>query len=205
MNVARVLYPVQVLGPGKRLGIWLAGCQRRCRGCSNSELWEKQEQYEIPLDGLMKLLQPILQRADMDGIIITGGDPFFQAEELFLLLKALQSYTEDILVYTGYQMQEISKGTPAMRDCLKYIGVLIDGPYVAEENNGCHLRGSANQKIYYLKPKLQARYEAYMAAGPNRIQNFAVADGIVSVGIHTRNFQKELAEAARKRGVIIGE
>ena len=44
-----------------------------------------------------------------------------------------------------------------------------------------------------------------MAAGPNRIQNFAVADGIVSVGIHTRNFQKELAEAARKRGVIIGE
>lgn len=205
MNAARIFYPVRVLGPGNRLGIWLAGCPRRCPGCSNPELWEKQEKYEIELDSLMNLLKPILQKADMDGIIITGGDPFFQAEELSLLLKELHSYTADILVYTGYHLQELRQGPPAVRECLKYIGVLIDGPYEAEKNNGCRLRGSVNQRIYYLRPELQARYEAYMAAGPNKIQNFAVAGGIVSVGIHTKNFQQELAAAARKRGVIVGE
>lgn len=34
MYIARILYPVEVLGPGKRIGIWFCGCPRRCEGCS---------------------------------------------------------------------------------------------------------------------------------------------------------------------------
>ena len=47
MNVARILYPVKVLGPGKRIGIWLCGCDRECFGCSNPELWEPKPEYEL--------------------------------------------------------------------------------------------------------------------------------------------------------------
>lgn len=43
MYIARILYPVEVLGPGKRIGIWFCGCPRRCEGCSNPELWEFQK------------------------------------------------------------------------------------------------------------------------------------------------------------------
>lgn len=35
MYVARILYPVEVLGPGKRVGIWFSGCPSKCKGCSN--------------------------------------------------------------------------------------------------------------------------------------------------------------------------
>ena len=48
MYIARILYPVEVLGPGKRIGIWFCGCPRRCEGCSNPELWEFQERYQVP-------------------------------------------------------------------------------------------------------------------------------------------------------------
>ena len=43
MYVARILYPVKVLGPGNRIGIWVSGCNHRCKGCSNPELWKQEE------------------------------------------------------------------------------------------------------------------------------------------------------------------
>lgn len=49
MYVARILYPVMVLGPGKRIGIWFVGCRHQCKGCSNPELWETAEKYQITL------------------------------------------------------------------------------------------------------------------------------------------------------------
>ena len=205
MNVARILYPVKVLGPGNRIGIWTAGCPRRCHGCSNPELWEPQPQYEVAVPRLMAMLMPLLSRNGTDGVVITGGDPFFNPQELHLLLLALGPYTDDVLVYTGYALEELRQGTRDMQSCLDHIGVLIDGPYEERLNDGCRLRGSSNQHIHYLKAELRAKYEAYMAAGPNRIQNFTIADGIVSVGIHSPGFNRALAAEARKRGVILSE
>jgi anaerobic ribonucleoside-triphosphate reductase activating protein len=205
MNIARILYPVKVLGPGNRIGIWTAGCPRRCHGCSNPELWESRPQYEVAVPKLMTMLMPLLNRRETDGVIITGGDPFFNPRELYSLLLSLGQHTDDILVYTGYTIEELRQGDRYMQLCLDHIGVLIDGPYDERRNDGCRMRGSSNQHIHYLDPGLRERYEAYMADGPNRIQNFTVADGIVSVGIHSPGFSQELASEARKRGVILSE
>ena len=43
MYVSRVLYPVNVLGIGNRVGIWTSICKHKCIGCSNPELWEAKE------------------------------------------------------------------------------------------------------------------------------------------------------------------
>ena len=49
MYIARILYPVKVLGPGNRIGIWFAGCHHRCKGCSNPELWKVDEKYFVTI------------------------------------------------------------------------------------------------------------------------------------------------------------
>lgn len=204
MNVARILYPVKVLGPGNRLGIWLAGCPRRCEGCSNPELWEKQSRYEIPVERLLRLVAPVCQRAD--GVTITGGDPFWQAEALTALLEGITAWTRDILVYTGYDKQELDASeNPAVHSCLDKIGVLIDGPYNEARNDGTRLRGSANQGLFILRKSLAPKYKAYLSQGENQIQNFMTKDGMVSVGIHRPGFQQDIIRAAEEKGVIIHE
>lgn len=204
MNVARILYPVEVLGPGKRIGIWLAGCPHHCEECSNPELWEQRAEYELPVTSVMKLLEQSFRNKLVDGFVITGGDPMAQAEELADLLVQLEHWSEDILVYTGFTYEELlDKQEPTIMACLAHIGVLIDGRYERDLNDGARLRGSSNQRIYYFKKQLKPAYEAYMAAGPNQIQNFATTDGVVSVGIHRTDFRDKIARSAKERGVIV--
>lgn len=182
MYVARILYPVEVLGPGKRVGIWFCGCPRRCKGCSNPELWEFQDRYKTSPETIFKLVQNIAKDNIIDGFTVTGGDPMYQSKELGQLLLLLKNISDDIIVYTGYDKKELEL------DVLANISVLIDGEYIEELNDNSLLRGSSNQNIFILDEKQRGRYESYLQSETNKIQNFFVADGVVSVGIHRSDF-----------------
>ena len=182
MYIARILYPVEVLGPGKRIGIWLCGCSHGCKGCSNPELWQKQEKYKINIDSVLKLIHQISDTNSVDGFTITGGDPMEQSEELQHLLKMLKPISEDILVYTGFEFEELTEKQ------LENISVLIDGKYVEELNDNSLLRGSSNQRIHILEEAQKNKYEIYLNSETNKIQNFTTNDGVVSVGIHKPDF-----------------
>ena len=183
MYVARILYPVKVLGPGERIGIWFCGCPRRCEGCSNPELWNFQEKYKTSPETVLSLIEKISAKNKVDGFTITGGDPIFQAEDLLRLLDGIKKISDDIIVYTGYLKSEVSQ------EILKNIAVLIDAPYIQARNNNCILRGSDNQTIYILKEKYRATYEKYLSSTANQIQNFVTNDGYISVGIHRADFK----------------
>ena len=98
MYVARVLYPVEVLGPGKRVGIWFCGCPRRCKGCSNPELWELQDRYLTSPKQVFELVMQIAKSYPIEGFTLTGGDPLYQADDLQELIRLLQTISDDILV-----------------------------------------------------------------------------------------------------------
>lgn len=204
MNVARILFPVKVLGPGDRVGIWLCGCKRCCVGCSNPELWDVDPEKEISVQGLVALIDSVAKKTSIDGITITGGEPFEQAHDLTELLNNIDSLTDDILVYTGFTLTELKeKNDNDINNALDQIGVLIDGPYEEERNDGSFLKGSSNQKIHILKSILTKRYEEYMKNGANRIQNFSTRDGVISVGIHEKNFQADFESRITRKGVEI--
>lgn len=182
MYVARVLYPVRVLGPGDRVGIWFCGCPRRCKGCSNPELWEFQERYKTAAETVFGLIKTVSKEHNIDGFTITGGDPMFQAAELQKLLGLLKGISDDIIVYTGYKYSELDP------DKLADMTVLIDGEYVEELNDNSLLRGSSNQKIHILDKAKADKYHTYFKTESNKVQNFFTSDGVISVGIHRPDF-----------------
>ena len=189
MNVARILYPVRVLGPGNRVGIWLCGCSRACKGCSNPELWEQKPEYEVSPSEVYKLIELVASSNVIDGFTISGGEPMDQSSSLVELLGLISGISDDILIYTGYRVEELRARSDLATDyILKEISVLIDGAYIEELNNGAVLRGSSNQMIHFINKKYEERYRQYLAGAHNQIQNFTTVDGIVSVGIHHRGF-----------------
>ena len=52
--------------------------------------------------------------------------------------------------------------------------------------------GSNNQRKLILNEKYKETYENYFANNTNQIQNFILEDGIVSVGIHSNDFDKKI-------------
>ncbi len=156
IQIDRLFYPVKTLGYGKRLGIWTIGCPRQCKNCSNPELQTTQPDKTVSVEFIIERIEQF--RDKIDGITITGGDPFYQPEPLKELLAKIRFLgIEDILVYTGYTFEEIQKNY-VLNQLLPYIGVLIDGPYIDELNDNMSIRGSSNQNIYILKDSLSERY-----------------------------------------------
>lgn len=198
MYIARILYPVNVLGPGNRIGIWFNGCNHHCPGCSNPELWEPQERYKTTLDTLMRLIEHICNHQPVDGFTLTGGDPFAQAAALQQLLPELTKLSNDILVYTvAITMKSFSN----IRKLYRRSGVLIDGKYIQERNSGVILRGSDNQRIIILNDQLADKYYSYLATAQNEIQNFTALDGVISVGIHRPGYEDQVDTLLRGKGL----
>ena len=111
-----------------------------------------------------------------------------QAGDLSVLVDRLSEISDDILVYSGYRLDELKNRGSDTQAVLEKIAVLIDGEYIEEKNNDSRLRGSSNQEIHILNPEFAAKYQEYLDDGHNQIQNFTTSDGIVSVGIHRKGF-----------------
>ena len=189
MQIERILYPVETLGPGKRITIWTIGCSKMCPNCISPELWEPRKDKNIPISQLLSFVSQIMSSYEVDGITISGGDPLEQAKELLEFLDAVYPLCRDILIYTGYTLAELKKTWPRERldKLMSRSAVLIDGRYMDELNdNAAPLRGSTNQKIHYFDKSLQSTYERCCRNCGRRVQNVYYGEKLLSVGIHNK-------------------
>lgn len=173
MRIKRICFPVRVLGPGNRVGIWVTGCNFRCKNCMSPELQDYNSGNDIEINRIMAELNKFSSR--IDGFTISGGEPFEQPNELEKLVNRINDlYGNDIIIYTGYTLDELQeKKNKSIENILKKISVLIDGRYVEEKNNGIGLRGSSNQKIY-----LFDNFERYkdLEKEQRKLQKFSYLD-----------------------------
>jgi anaerobic ribonucleoside-triphosphate reductase activating protein len=186
MNIARILCPVESLGPGKRIVIWTAGCSKKCANCASPEFWRTNDRQSISVEKLSKIIIRISEEENTDKLTISGGDPLEQPDELLSLLKSIRNAFHDVLIYTGYTFEqlEILRSKEYLDDFRKYCDVLIDGPYIdAENRSGTALTGSGNQRIIFFHDELKPEYDAYLKEG-RKIQNIYVNDRMISIGIH---------------------
>ena len=150
MKIGRIYYPVKVLGYGNRLGIWVCGCNKNCIKCISPELKNIMSGKEMSVQEIIKFIDGI--NDEIDGVTISGGEPFLQDRELAKLTAQLKKYgIDDIIVYTGYTYDHLLKGNKNIRKILNNISVLIDGEYISELDDGKGIRGSANQNIYVFR------------------------------------------------------
>ena len=69
-------------GPGKRFVVLLPGCQHHCAGCAASQ--GPGAGVDFPLEELLDQMES----QDVEGLSISGGEPFDQAEDCAALAKA---------------------------------------------------------------------------------------------------------------------
>lgn len=156
MYVASVLKDVNnILGPGNRIVIYLAGCPHHCFHCESEHYKIQHPEQKISVRDFIDYLYQF-DFSKYDGITISGGDPFYQKEDLLELVKYLSIYFDDILVYTGYKYEELND--PVSQKIFKYISVLIDGEYIEKLDIGEKLKGSSNQKFYFFKECYKSKY-----------------------------------------------
>lgn len=170
--------PVTTLGYGNRVGVWLAGCHKKCACCMTPTLQEFD--YNYNQNTVLSYVEKQL-KGGLDGITISGGEPFEQTEFLEKLVTLASEYTDDILVYTGYKYEELLANAKT-KVILDKIGVLVDGEYVDSLNDGLPLRGSSNQRVLFLKENLAKRYENVLKEKRNT-QMVIICDQIFNIGI----------------------
>ncbi len=141
MRIAGTLPCSFVNGDGVRYVIFTQGCAHRCRGCHNPETWDFGGGEEISVE---ELARQIKAKKHIDGITLSGGDPFYQQSECVKLLKLLPSV--NVWAYTGFRYEEI-KGTELAQLC----NVIVDGEYIEELRCEGQMYGSSNQRIVRVK------------------------------------------------------
>ena len=181
--------PENPFGPGDRLAIWIRGCKKRCFNCANPELQLFNPNSEVSMTVIKEMISKIDKK--IDGITITGGEPFCQAKDLFEIITFMLEITDDILIFTGYSKKEIyDLNNDYAIKCIEKATVVIYGEYVDELNdNHTPLIASSNQVIEFHNPKINNKYINYMNNG-RIIENFYYNDNLISVGIHNSRRKK---------------
>ncbi len=137
MRIAGTLSCSLVNGYGIRYVVFCQGCGHHCVGCQNPETWDFNGGKEITPE---ELVEDIKKHKHIDGITLSGGDPFFQQEECVSLLKLLPGI--NVWIYTGFLYEEIQHTQLA-----QMANVIVDGPFKPELKVEGQFYGSSNQRI----------------------------------------------------------
>ena len=94
----------------------------------------------------------------MDGITLSGGDPFMQPVECTELAKGAHRCGLNVWTYTGYTWEALfEENDPDKIALVKESDILIDGPFIlAERSLELKFRGSRNQRIIDVKKSIEA-------------------------------------------------
>ena len=196
LNVHSFLASTEALGPNKRFALWTQGCVFDCPGCMSKKTHDINcgKKFKIK-----ELVQIILASKDIEGLTISGGEPFLQAKKLLELVTQVKRDRDlGIIIYSGYTFKELQYINSVSRELLQNIDILIDGRYEAEWNDNVSLRGSSNQKVYLLSNRYKDVYEKYYESYQRKIEIYMQEDGVEIVGVPKKSTLSKIRDIVRR-------
>ena len=157
IRIAGIVDDSIVDGPGFRLAVFTQGCPHDCPGCHNPDTHDfaggKPDTTEHIID-LMK------QNPLLDGVTLTGGDPFCQGAACAEIAMAAKAHGLNVWAYSGWTYEalcEMAKKDEGVRALLDHTDVLVDGPFIlAQRTLELRFRGSRNQRLIDVPASLAA-------------------------------------------------
>lgn len=144
MRIAGIVNDSIVDGPGLRLAIFAQGCPHHCPGCHNPESHDFAGGSDMDTE---KIIARMDTNPLLDGITLTGGEPFEQPEACRILADAAHARGLNVWAYSGYTFEQLC-AVPEKRRLLEACDVLVDGPFLLEERSlDLRFRGSKNQRV----------------------------------------------------------
>ena len=137
MRIAGILPHSLVNGEGVRYVVFLQGCPHHCSGCQNPDTWDFSGGKEV---SVINIAEDYKNTKCLDGITLSGGEPFAQQEACVELLKLLPDV--NVWIYTGYEYEDIQN-----TELAKLADVLVVGRFVESLKCEGKMYGSSNQRI----------------------------------------------------------
>lgn len=148
IRIAGIVRESIVDGPGFRMAVFTQGCPHGCHGCHNPETHSFTGGTLVDTETIVAMMDNPL----LDGLTLTGGDPFCQPEPCTILAKAAHARGLNVWAYTGWTFERLSNLGESARPLLKAIDVLVDGPYLEFLRTlDAPFIGSRNQRIIDMK------------------------------------------------------
>jgi len=203
-------FPVTVLGPGRRIGLWVQGCSIGCPGCLSRDTWAADSGREMEIADLLAWCREVGVDG-IDGVTISGGEPFEQSEALAALLDGMAVWRSeltkpfDILCYSGFPLRRLFA---RYGDLLRRLDALIPEPYSASRPRGDIWRGSDNQPLVILSALGRARYADAAGARPEEKARFQISvteRAIWFIGIPDRGDLGAMEDACARMGISLME
>lgn len=178
------------LGPGNRYVIWVQGCEQHCKNCITPESRLKTAGYEIDVNNLVA---DVILNENIDGITISGGEPFLQSAVLSHLLKEIKKVRPQLTViaYTGLIYEHLLEKTETS-DLIKQCDVIIDGQYIDELNDNKGIRGSSNQRIIPITNRLDRYLNTMSTCGRKQDRVADTAGNVTAIGIPHKTDNKSI-------------
>ena len=152
MNYASIVKADIANGEGFRVSLFVSGCARNCKGCFNKEAQDPAFGKIFDDKAKQKIFKE-LSEPWCKGISFLGGEPLSKLSDnrkvvIDLAKEIREKFPEkDQWIWSGYTLEEI-KADNSMKDILKYVDVLVDGPFIEEQKDlSIPFRGSRNQRI----------------------------------------------------------
>ncbi|MDR1152263.1 MAG: radical SAM protein [Bifidobacteriaceae bacterium] len=215
IEVARTLSPVESLGPGRRVALWLQGCSlaqagAACPGCISRDLWDSGPGELFDVSDLADLLVTVIGQGELTGLTVTGGEPLDQYAEVIGVVGEVRSRCGgelggesgtsklDTLLFTRYRRRVIERRFPL---ALTVFDAIIAGEYRRDLPSVVPLVASANQELI-AGPEIADRYGRL--GGQPRLQAFVSGGDVLMAGVPLPGQMEAVEEGFAERGVSFG-